>query len=39
MNDVQYAEIVFQAKKVEREAIVLPDAYSYFPLPQTTITD
>jgi hypothetical protein len=32
MNKAQYAEIVFQAKKVEWERIVLPDEYSYLPL-------
>lgn len=38
-SDAQYAEIVFQAKKVEWEKIVLPDEYSYLPLLQTAITD
>lgn len=38
-REEQYAEIVFQAKKVEWEEIVLPDEYSYLPLPQSTITD
>lgn len=37
-GEKQYSEIVFQAKKVEWEKIVLPDEYSYLPLPQTTIT-
>ena len=37
--DAQYAEIVFQAKKVAWEKIVLPDEYSYLPLPQSLSTD
>lgn len=37
--DAQYAEIVFQAKKVAWENIVLPDEYSYLPLPQSLSTD
>ena len=37
--DAQYAEIVFQAKKVEWEKIVLPEEYSYLPLPQSLSTD
>ena len=32
MNNAQHAEIVFHAKKVEWEMIVLPDEYSYLPL-------
>ena len=38
-SDAQYAEIVFQAKKVVWEKIALPDEYSYLPLPESAITD
>ena len=33
-SEEQYSEIVFTAKKVEWEKIVLPDEYSYLVLPE-----